>query len=72
MVKITKVTPVRAFYVDTDASDWPYWRTDSNGTSWENLMGMSWEELDPPEEVKDAFNKWLKDWYWETYSATSF
>tara|TARA_B100001146_G_C15909074_1_gene317989 strand:+ start:163 stop:363 length:201 start_codon:yes stop_codon:yes gene_type:complete len=55
MIKITKA---EVFYV-TDERDgdnyWNEWRTNRNGTHWENLMGMSWEEIDPPERLVKEF-----------------
>lgn len=34
---------------------WPFWRTNETGTAWEQLVGMSWECLEPPEELVKEF-----------------
>lgn len=33
------------------------WRTTDNGDYWQCLMGMSWEEIDPPQEVIDEYKR---------------
>jgi len=38
------------------------WRVSEN-CNWENLMSMSWEDTEPPEEIKENF----KEWYFSTY-----
>jgi hypothetical protein len=44
-MKITEVSKSMTYYVDTDAEDFPYYRTDETGRSWENLMGGGCECL---------------------------
>ena len=44
-MKITDVTKSMTYYVDTDNEDFPYYRTNENGSIWENLMGESWESV---------------------------
>jgi hypothetical protein len=41
----------KTYYFTDSSSDWEDWRT-HNGYSWENLMGMSWEEIDPSPELQ--------------------
>lgn len=48
-------------YVETDQEDWPHWRYEGE---WQNLMGMSWEYVDPPEELRDEFDQIVKD-HWQ-------
>lgn len=43
------------YYITTAEGDWREWQTNESGTVWYNLMGMSWEELDPPEELIKEF-----------------
>ena len=43
------------FYITTDSDEWPEWQTDVNGTVWYNLMGMSWEEMEPDEDLLESF-----------------
>ncbi len=45
-------------YIETDDKDWPSWRYDGE---WQNLMGMSWEYIDPPAELLKEFNQILRD-----------
>lgn len=62
-MKITEVSKSMTWYVDTDAEDFPYYRTDENGRTWENLMGDSWESVYNPDrekELKELFLDWKK------------
>lgn len=43
------------YYVNIAGEYHPHWRTDASGTHWENLMGMSWEEMDPDQSIIDEF-----------------
>ena len=61
---IEKVTKATTYYVDTTPDGdnyWPNWRTNKEGTHWENLMGMSWEEMDPPQKLVDEFRDRLNE-----------
>ena len=62
-----KIEKTVVYYV-TDERDgdhyWNEWRTNKEGTWWENLMGMSWEIMDPPEKLKKKFLEAMKD-NWE-------
>lgn len=51
------ITSSMTYYVTIkDTKEWwNHWRTNESGTHWENLMGMSWEEIDPPEGLVEAF-----------------
>lgn len=49
-MKITDVTKSVTYYVETDSSEFPYYRTNKYGTDWENLMGDSWEPCYSQEE----------------------
>ena len=57
---ITEIRKSVVYYVDTERDGdhyWTSWRTDPTGTHWENLMGMSWEEMDPPLRLIDEFKE---------------
>lgn len=62
-MKITEVTKSMTYYVDTDAEDFPYYRTDETGETWENLMGESWESVYNDGELKELFLDWRKKEY---------
>jgi hypothetical protein len=65
-MKITEVTKSMTYYVDTDAEDFPYYRTNETGRHWENLMGDSWEPVynpDTEKELKELFLDWRKKEY---------
>ena len=47
-------------YLETDAKECPNWRYDGE---WQNLMGLSWEYIDPPEELAKEFQE-IVEWYW--------
>jgi hypothetical protein len=55
-MQITEITQHTYEIIETDTGDYPIWRRNSNG-EWENLMGMSWEEVDPPEELLRAYEE---------------
>lgn len=42
------------YYFSCPDEFWGEWRTD-DGLVWENLMGMSWEQTNPPLELKEYF-----------------
>lgn len=65
-MKIENVTPVTSWIVETDDTEWPTWRV-SNGGQWENLMGMSWEAVEPPEGLEEKFKKWYFRLYREHF-----
>lgn len=55
---ITEIKKTTIYYVDTERDGdhyWTEWRTNKEGTHWENLMGMSWECIDPPQKLIDEF-----------------
>ena len=54
-MKITDVTKSMTYYVDTDNEDFPYYRTNENGSHWENLMGESWKSVYDVEELQKLF-----------------
>lgn len=54
-MKITKVSKFMTYYVSTDASEYPDYRTNETGTHWENLMGESWESVYDIEELQKLF-----------------
>ena len=57
---ITEITKSTVYYVSTEDDGDHYfteWRTNKEGTYWENLMGMSWEEMDPPQKLIDEFRE---------------
>lgn len=45
------------YYTTISSEYWPEWRYD--GGEWENLMGMSWEMMEPPEGLDEALKEWL-------------
>lgn len=55
-MNITDITKSEVYYIDTDDAPWYQWQTNKQGTYWLNLMGMSWEEMEPPEELVEQFN----------------
>ena len=55
-VNLVHVTMSRA-YADKSGDHWREWRTTQNGDYWECLMGMSWEEIDPPKEFIDEYKR---------------
>lgn len=59
-MKITDVTKSITYYMDTDKEEYPYYRTNENGSHWENLMGDSWESVYNPDEKKQ-----LQKLFWE-------
>lgn len=59
-MKITDVTKSITYYMDTDKEEYPYYRTNENGSHWENLMGDSWESVYNPDEEKQ-----LQKLFWE-------
>jgi hypothetical protein len=50
----------KTYYFIVPSEDWDEWRT-HNGISWENLMGMSWEEMEPPAELQEYWDNEFKD-----------
>lgn len=44
-MKITKVSKSMTYYVSTNASEYPDYRTDETGTYWENAISESWEPV---------------------------
>lgn len=63
MIILNSYVGMRPVYVETDEKYCPSWRW--NGGEWENLMGMSWELVDPPEELKEEFNEILREYGYE-------
>jgi hypothetical protein len=61
-MKIIEVTKSMTWYVETDAEDFPHYRTsDERGMNWENLMGESWEPVYTPEkELQELFHEYMK------------
>ncbi len=48
----------RTLYVTlSDDFEYTEWRTGPSGNIWECLMGMSWEQIDPPKEVIKEFRR---------------
>ena len=62
---IESISPVNLVYVTmtkeyakANSIDWTCFRTNQNGTHWENLMGDSWEsDMEPPQEFIDEFKR---------------
>ena len=54
-MNIESISKHLTYYVSTDDEPWSEWRTNYSGTAWENLMGMSWEEMEPPVELIEQF-----------------
>jgi hypothetical protein len=62
-MKITKVSKFMTYYVSTDASEYPDYRTNETGTHWENLMGDSWEPvyaITKERELQEMFREYMK------------
>jgi hypothetical protein len=59
-MKITEVSKSMTYYMETDAENFPYYRTDENGRHWENLMGESWESVYNDGELKELFLDYMK------------
>lgn len=57
-MKISEVTITTSHIIKTDDEEYPYWRRNSSN-SWENLMGESWEAMEPPEGFEEAFKKFM-------------
>lgn len=60
MALIESIRPSTVVFVtlsDESTEFWKEWRTNSDGTYWECAMGMSWEEIDPPQEVIDEYRR---------------
>lgn len=53
------------YYVTVPSEDWPEWRF--SGGEWENLMGMSWEMMEPPEGLDEALKAWREAEVWDDY-----
>ena len=51
----TKVTMNPRVHVETEGYTWPHWYYE--GGEWWNLMGMSWECVDPPDELSSEFRE---------------
>ena len=61
---IEEISKEEIYYVTTarDGDNyWNEWRTNKSGTAWENLMGMSWECIDPPERLVKEFRERMQD-----------
>lgn len=59
-----KVTKATTYYVEDEHPDSDHWnqgRTNREGTHWENLMGMSWEEMEPPERLLKEFSRYIRE-----------
>ena len=54
---------VPTIYVETNETDWPEWKFTGE---WWQLMGMSWEAMEPPEELKVQFDE-LEEMYREEF-----
>ena len=52
------------YYVSTDASEYPDYRTNETGTHWENFMGESWEPVyaitKEEGELQEMFREYMK------------
>ena len=60
-MKIKSVSePHIIYYVETDAPDFPEYRTDETGTHWENAMGSSWEPVYNDEKLKKLFEEFME------------
>lgn len=62
-MKITKVSKSMTYYVSTDASEYPDYRTNETGTYWENAMGESWEPvyaITKERELQEMFREYMK------------
>ena len=54
-MKIKEISKSVTYYVTTDEPDFPDYRTDENGTHWENAMGESWESVYNDEKLRMMF-----------------
>lgn len=52
---ILDISKQTMYFIETESKDYPYWMT-SDGISWLNLMGMSWEDIEAPVELINEFN----------------
>lgn len=62
-MKITKVSKSMTYYIETDASEFPDYRTNETGTYWENAMGESWEPvyaITKERELQEMFRDYMK------------
>ena len=62
-MKITKVSKSMTYYIETDASEFPEYRTNETGTYWENAMGESWEPvyaITKERELQKLFWEYMK------------
>jgi hypothetical protein len=46
-----------SYYLSDPKSDFTEWKTNWEGDDWYNLMGMSWEAIDPPKRLVNFFQK---------------
>lgn len=59
-MKILGVTVVTSYIVETDAPESPDWRRGpAEIGSWENLMGESWEGMEPPDGLEELFQGFM-------------
>ena len=61
-MKITKVSKSMTYYIETDASEFPEYRTNETGTYWENAMGESWEPvyaITKERELQEMFRDYM-------------
>ena len=61
-MKITKVSKSMTYYIETDASEFPEYRTNETGTYWENAMGESWEPvyaITKDRELQEMFRDYM-------------
>jgi len=56
-MKITEVTPITEYIVETDNPNYPTYRTDGKG-NWENQMGDSWEAVYATKELDELLWAW--------------
>lgn len=62
-MKITKISKSMTYYIETDASEFPDYRTNETGTHWENAMGESWEPvyaITKERELQEMFRDYMK------------
>ena len=58
-MKILDADEVKSVIVETDDSEWPFYRRNSHD-NWEVLMGESWETYYYCKEIEMAYQEFIK------------
>lgn len=61
-MKITEVSKIEYFFVETDEENWNTYKRSVNGNKdcWERLTGDSWEWYYSADELEELFQEWLR------------